>query len=408
MILGCIVDPDTAEHVDEVLCVFMQGPRSYTGEDVVEIHGHGGAAPLRRIVDLALHLGARTPTPGEFTRRAFMNGRLDLAQAEAVIDVIRARTDQSLRMAMGQFAGKLSARVRAISERILDWVAQLEATLDFPEDDVPSVSTDRMVCAADAVTESLDRLLAGAEQGRILRDGVRVAIVGRPNVGKSSLLNAMLGEARAIVTEVPGTTRDSIEEWLNVGGIPMRIIDTAGIRHSDDRVEVIGIERAREHLKFADIALLVLDAGRGVSEEDRQIAVLCSGRPRIVVVNKVDALLDGVADRCVAMAGSDPCIFVSALYGNGMADLSAALQGCVAQGMTLSDEAVGGNLRHRDALYRAREHVAKARATAAAGLCADFVTIDLKAAVDALGEITGARVTEEVIARIFSQFCLGK
>lgn len=408
LVLGFIVDPLTGERVDEVFCVYMQAPRSYTGEDIVEIHGHGGAIPLRRIVDLALRLGARMPSPGEYTLRAFLNGRLDLAQAESVIDVIRARTDTALRTAMGGYAGKLSGRVRILSERILDWIAQLEATLDFPEDDVPAHSSLTTVATADSVLTELDRLLAGAEQGRLLRDGVRVAIVGKPNVGKSSLLNALLGEARAIVTEIPGTTRDSIEEWLNVHGIPMRVVDTAGIRHSNDRVEAIGIERARVHLELADLALLVLDATGPPNEEDAHIAAISAGRPRLVVVNKIDAADAFDIKPFERLADGDPCLLVSATNGAGVGELTRAMSSRLSQGLTVADEVVGGNLRHRDALYRAREHIARARDTAAAGLQADFVTIDLKEAVDALGEITGTRVTEEIVARIFSQFCLGK
>ena len=406
LLLGHVVDPDSGEAIDQVLAVYMPAPRSYTGEDVAELHGHGGAASLRRIVDVALRLGARVPDPGEFTQRAFLNGRIDLAQAEAVIDVIRARTDVSLRAAMGQFGGKLSARVRALTDQLLDWIAQLEATLDFPEDDIPSVSTDRLLRGADEVLEGLEALLARAEQGRVLRDGVRVAIVGTPNVGKSSLLNALLGEQRAIVTEVAGTTRDSIEEWLDIDGVPMRIVDTAGIRESTDRIEVEGIDRARRHLESADLVLFVVDGSRALGDDDRSIADLSAQRPRIVVVNKSD--LDLAAD---VQAVAEPCevVRISARSGHNLTLLRAAMVTKVAGGVvTISDETVGGNLRHRDALYRAREHVRKARETAAAGLAADFVTIDLKAAVDALGEITGANITEEVITRIFSQFCLGK
>lgn len=406
LFLGHVVDPDSGEPIDQVLAVFMQGPRSYTGEDVVEIHAHGGPAGLRRIVDAALRLGARAPAPGEFTQRAFLNGRLDLAQAEAVIDVIRARTDLALRTAMGQFSGKLSSRVQGLSDRLLDWTAQLEATLDFPEDDIPSVSYPQLVAGAADVLAAIDGLLARAEQGQVLRDGVRVAIVGAPNVGKSSLLNALLGEQRAIVTEVAGTTRDSIEEWLSIEGVPMRVIDTAGIRHSDDAIEAAGIERARRHLEGADLVLLVLDSSRPPDENDREIAALTAGRPRIVVVNKADL---PPSPEAVALAGDDASVRISARTGDNLAALRAAMALRVTGGgLAVGDELVGGNLRHRDALYRAREHVRKARVTAEAAMAADFVTIDLRAAVDALGEITGARVTDEVIDRIFSQFCLGK
>lgn len=406
LFLGHVIDAATGERIDQVLAVFMRGPRSYTGDDVVEIHAHGGPAGLRRIVDGALRLGARVPAPGEFTQRAFLNGRLDLAQAEAVIDVIRARTDLALRTAMGQFTGKLSSRVLGLSDRLLDWIAQLEATLDFPEDDIPAVSCSRIVAGADDILAAIDALLARAEQGQVLRDGVRVAIVGAPNVGKSSLLNALLGEQRAIVTEVAGTTRDSIEEWLNIEGVPMRIIDTAGIRHSDDAIETAGIARARRHLEVADLVLLVLDGSRPADKNDRDTAALTESRPRIVVVNKADL---PPCPEVAELAGEDGVVCISARTGDNLGALRTAMAHRVTGGgIEVSDELVGGNLRHREALYRARGHVRKARATALASMAADFVTIDLRAAVDALGEITGARVTDEVIARIFSQFCLGK
>lgn len=406
LVHGFVVDPRDDTRVDEVLAVYMPRPRSYTGEDVVEFQGHGGPTPLRRIVDLALQRGARSPAPGEYTLRAFLNGRLDLAQAEAVIDVIRARTDLSLRTAMGQFSGKLSARVLGVSDRLLDWMARLEATIDFPEDDIPSVSTQRMQAMAEDILAEVEGLLAGAEQGRILRDGARVAIVGKPNVGKSSLLNALLGESRAIVTEVPGTTRDSIEEWLDVRGIPTRVIDTAGIRHSVDQIESIGVGRARAHLQSAELVLMVLDGSRPLEPEDEDVATLSDGRPRIVVVNKSD--LAPAWEDAARLAGGDPVVRVSALSGGNVQGLVQAMADRFTSGLPVGDETVGGNLRHRDALYRAREHVRKARETAVKGLPADFVTIDLRAAVDALGEITGSHITDEVVSRIFSQFCLGK
>jgi len=396
LVLGFVLDGD--ERVDEVLAVYFRAPQSYTGEDVVELHGHGGPAPLKRIVDVALRAGARTPEPGEFTLRAFMNGRMDLAQAEAVIDIIRARTDLSLRQAMSQFSGKLSTRVRALQDEILDWMAQLEAQIDFPEDDIPAAAVAEMVVRADAILARFDVLLAGADAGRVLRDGVRIAIVGCPNVGKSSLLNALLGEDRAIVTDIPGTTRDSIEEWINVRGIPARIVDTAGIRASGDAIEEMGIERSRAMLALADLALVVLDAARGVDADDEEILRISEEKPRIVVLNKCD-----VSD----VEGRD-AVRISARTGFGIDALLETIRSRIFSGIPLDHEEVGGNLRHRDALLRGRAHLTQARETAAGGLPVDFITIDLKAAVLALGEITGSSVTDQVIRRIFTQFCLGK
>lgn len=418
--LGSVVDPDTGTMIDQVMAVLMQAPRSYTGEDVVEIHGHGGPVTLRRIVDLALRLGARSPHPGEFTMRAFLNGKMDLAQAEAVIDLIRARTDLSLRLAMGQFRGRLSQRVQGACHELLDWVARLEATIDFPEDDVPPLSPAECAALAGPIIEHLEALIRTADQGRVLRDGCRVVIAGKPNVGKSSLLNALLMEPRAIVADLPGTTRDSIEEWLDIEGIPMRVVDTAGIRPPGDPIEMLGVERARRHLKSCDLALLVVDATSELDSDDREVLHLGSDRPAILVVNKIDGVsepaassrLEAVRAACREIRGDQggevPVIGVSACHANGMDVLVRAMASAVCGGIMLEHEMVGGNVRHREALYRALEHVRAARDTALQGLAADFVTIDLRAALSALGEITGATLDDAIIHHIFSRFCIGK
>lgn len=419
--LGYVLDPATGEQVDQVMAVLMRAPHSYTGEDVVEWQGHGGPVSLRRMVDLALRLGARTPQPGEFTQRAFVNMKLDLSQAEAVIDVIRARTDLSLRLALGQFRGRLSHAVQGVQGELLDWVARLEATIDFPEEDIAAMSPGECAALAEAILGRLDSLVRSADQGRVLRDGVRVVIAGKPNVGKSSLLNALLGEARAIVTDVPGTTRDSIEEWLNVQGIPMRVVDTAGIRPSGETVETLGIDRARRLLGECDLALVVLEAGRDLCAEDREVLRLAAGRPSLLVANKVDqvgedpfgAWTEGVRQAWAEIhgdgnGGPPEVMPVSALQGEGVTELAGAMAAAVWAGIGFDHEMVGGNLRHREALYRATQHVQSARDTALRGLAADFVTIDLRAAILALGEITGATLDDAVIHRIFSQFCIGK
>ncbi len=403
MYLGTVCDAQ-GDPLDQVMAVFMAAPRSYTGENVVELHGHGGPAPLRRLLDRVIEAGARHARPGEFTLRAFCNGRLDLAQAEAVLDVIRSRTDLSLRMALGQYAGKLSGRVRELSAQVLDWIAQLEASIDFPEDDIPTLSRTVLLERADGLLSRLDQMLGSAEAGRLLRDGMRVAIVGKPNVGKSSLLNALLGEARAIVTPIAGTTRDTIEEWVNLRGIPMRVVDTAGIRHSEDVLETMGIERSRQHLQECDVALLVLDCSRPFTDEDRHIVELAVGKPQVIVFNKVDV---ADSDHLAAAVGS-PGVPISATSGEGLEHLADALVARASGGVPMDHELVSGNVRHREALYRAREHLRQARITIEANLPADFVTIDLRAAVHALGEITGTSINDEIVTRIFSQFCIGK
>ena len=294
MTYGHIVDPKSQKTVDEVLVLIMRGPRSYTREDIVEIHCHGGVVPLRKILELTIQNGARLAEPGEFTKRAFLNGRLDLAQAEAVIDIIRAKTDASLRMALGHLAGALSDKIRILRFEILGMIANLEATIDFPEEDIEELTAQDVKTAVGLILGEIDHLLATKETGRILREGLETVIIGKPNVGKSSLLNALLKEKRAIVTDVPGTTRDIIEEFVNIRGIPLKIVDTAGIRETTDVVEKLGVEKAREYIATADLILVLLDASLPLSIEDREVLALLPGREAIVLVNKSDlpTLLD--------------------------------------------------------------------------------------------------------------------
>ena len=278
MAYGHIVDPVSQNSIDEVLVLIMRAPRSYTREDIVEIHCHGGVVPLRKILELTIRYGARLAEPGEFTKRAFLNGRLDLSQAEAVIDIIRAKTDASLRMALGHLAGVVSEKIRVMRFDILGMIANLEATIDFPEEDIEELTAQDVKKAVILVLAEIDHLLATKETGRILREGLETVIIGKPNVGKSSLLNALLKEKRAIVTEVPGTTRDSIEEFVNIRGIPLKIIDTAGIRETADIVEKLGVEKAREYIATADLILVLLDASLPLSAEDREVLELQIGR----------------------------------------------------------------------------------------------------------------------------------
>ena len=412
--LGYVVAEDGEERIDQVLAVFMPGPRSYTGEDVVELHGHGGPIPLRRIMGRLLALGARLPEPGELTMRAFLHGRLELSQAEAVIDLIRARTESAARAAMSQYRGRFAAGVHQLSDELVDWVAALEAQVDFPEDDIPPSQQALELGRAARLRALCDRLLAGADAGRLMQQGARLALVGRPNVGKSSLLNALLGESRAIVTDVPGTTRDSIEEPLQLAGIPIRLVDTAGIRSTSDEVERIGVERSRALLASCDLVVLVLDATAPLTLDDEQLVREAAERPCLVVLNKMDrvdadAVPARVCQQLAQLVGNDlPLVPVSAQRGDGLLDLERAVEGLLLGGLSVADDVLGGNLRHRDILLRARACLEAAQATLEAGLPADFVTIDLKAAILALGEITGATVTEAILDRVFSTFCIGK
>lgn len=400
---GYVVDPATGQPVDEVLAVYMPAPRTYTRQDVAEIHGHGGPMPLRRILELTLRHGARLAGPGEFTFRAFVHGRLDLTQAEAVVDVVRARTEAGLRVALDQLDGRLSEATRAARRLLIDVLAHLEASIDFSEDEVPPQPVaPRLDQAAQAIRE----LLARADQGIILRQGVRVAIVGRPNVGKSSLLNALLRTDRAIVTPVPGTTRDTLEEAVNLGGVAFILIDTAGIATSDNIVEQLGIERSREALRRADLVLLVVDGSQELTPADLELAAQVGARPAIVVINKLDLpqRLNGAQPLPDA-----PCVQISALTGKGLDRLEKVLLDRVLGGTLAVPEApLVTQPRHKAALHHALEHIQAAIRAEANRLTADLIAIDVTAAANALGEITGETASEDVLEAIFSQFCVGK
>jgi tRNA modification GTPase len=400
---GHIVEPTSGRPVDEVLFASMPAPHSYTRQDVVEIHAHGGPAPLREILRLCLHAGARPAHEGEFTLRAFLNGRLDLAQAEAVLDVIRAKTEASLRVSVNQLGGGLSRQVRALRRRLVDLLAYLEARVDFPSDDVPArdITPD-----LQALSDDLTVLLREAQRGLVYRQGVRTAIVGRPNVGKSSLLNALLRADRAIVTPIPGTTRDTLEETLDLQGIPFVLVDTAGINASEDLVEQLGVERSRRSLRQADLVLLVVDGSQPPSAEDAQVAALAEGVAAVVVVNKRDLPAE---DDYREMLPSKPHVAISATTGEGLAELEERLATMVLGGAVVaSDAPLLSSPRHRELVDRALGCVTEALRALAEGWPEDMLAIDLRDAVLALGEITGESASEDLLASIFGQFCIGK
>jgi tRNA modification GTPase len=408
---GHIVDPDGGKVVDEVLAVYMPGPRTYTRQDVVEINGHGGIVALRHILGLCLRQGARLAEAGEFTARAFLNGRLDLAQAEAVLDVVQAKTEVSLQAAVGQLAGHLSDRVRTVRAKLVDALAYLEATIDFEEDEIPEQDIGPDL---EQATDVLSRLLVEADRGIIYRQGIRTAIVGRPNVGKSSLLNRLLRTSRAIVTEIPGTTRDTLEETLNLQGVPVVLVDTAGIAEkTQDPIERLGIERSRTALAQADLALLVVDASQPVGEADRAIADLVKDKAAIVVLNKIDLLgPDWEGDgrlRGADMLPEAQSVPVSAPTGQGLEGLEGAIIQAIFSGQVEAAQApMVTSPRHKEALNRALDHVGAAQAAHQAGQLPDLVAIDLAAAAGALGEITGQTASEDLVETIFAKFCIGK
>ncbi len=415
MRFGRVVTPG-GETVDEALAVYMRAPHSFTAEDVVEISCHGGPLIVDRVLALALAGGARPAEPGEFTMRAFLNGRIDLTQAEATLDVINARTETGLALAQAQLGGWLAGTVGRVRAELLNPLAYLTAMIDFPEDEVDA---EEIVPPIEAALRQIERLRASAEQGMIYRQGARAALVGVPNVGKSSLLNALLRADRAIVTPVPGTTRDTLEEMANIGGIPIVLVDTAGIAETSDMVEQIGIERSRAALQSADMALLVLDATRPLTDAERELATLTRSKPTIVVLNKVDLLsidkmtreqddvMACLPDHLVTPS-SCHLVSLSALTGAGLDDLTQAMVQVLASQTLNGDAQLVTNPRHHDALMRAAIHLREVLDGYERGVPSDLLTIDLTAAVTALGEITGEDINDDLLNTIFSRFCIGK
>lgn len=406
---GSVIDPKSGEIVDEVLLLIMRAPKSYTREDVVEIHCHGGPVPLRRILDLTLRCGARLAEPGEFTKRAFLNGRLDLPQAEAVIDVIRAKTDISLKLAVSNLGGSLSERIASLRRSILQMIAHLEASIDFPEEDIEALTANQVAQDLVPVLTEIQVLLATADTGRILREGLQTVIIGKPNVGKSSLMNALLRENRAIVTNIPGTTRDVIEEYVNIRGIPLKIVDTAGIRATEDLVEQIGVQRARDFIGRADLLLIMLDASLPLSPEDREVLELLDNRQAIVLINKSDLPVRINKRELEELIAGMPVIALSTIDGTGLDELEEAIVNKVYGGHIMEHEgAFVNNVRHTHLLRMALARLEEAVRTIDAQMPPDCIVIDLKAAWESLGEITGETVNEDIIDQIFSQFCIGK
>ncbi len=413
---GHIVNPHTQEILDEVLVAFMHAPRTYTREDVVEISGHGGPLVLQRMLRLVLAQGVRMAHPGEFTLRAFLNGRLDLAQAEAVMDLISSQTEVGQRLAMQQLRGRVSEQVQDARHALLGVIARIEASIDFPEEDVPTPQPEELRPLIEIAQQKVDTLLAGSEQGRLYRQGLRTAIIGRPNVGKSSLLNALLRTERAIVTPVAGTTRDTVEEVANLRGIPLHLIDTAGITPSTDPVERIGVQRSRAAAESADVVLLVFDSSERLTERDMQVSEElramgfgAKNRAMIVVVNKSDLPQQLQIDEVRGMWSEVPFVSTSMLTGTGLDHLEETLADLVLGGKVLSGESsLVTSARHQEALRRAAEHLRASLLPLEQRLPLDFVSIDLRAAYDALGEVTGETASEDLLERIFSEFCIGK
>ncbi|WP_302155287.1 tRNA uridine-5-carboxymethylaminomethyl(34) synthesis GTPase MnmE [uncultured Dialister sp.] len=404
---GHVVRKD--QRVDEGLAVYMKAPHSYTGEDVVEIQIHGSTEALRETLELALENGALPASRGEFTKRAFLNGRLDLSQAEAVMDIIEARGSAALSQAESHLSGALSRFVKMSRDELTDLITKLEVTIDYPEEDLEDLTNEQIGEGLDGIEKSLSSLLKRSEEGRIIKDGLRTAIVGRPNAGKSSLLNALLQEDRAIVTDIPGTTRDTIEESIKIGGVPLVLMDTAGLRETDNKVEKIGIERAKKSMEQADLVLAVIDGSHPLEKEDKELLSSLKGRKSMVILNKYDLPQEVDEEEIKALAGDAPVVSLSARYGSGMEELEEALR-CLTE---TQDRDAGRrlfltNLRHVDLVKKALEAVRCAQQSLQDGMPADCITVDLVEAWNRMGEITGETVDNELINKIFERFCVGK
>jgi tRNA modification GTPase len=393
--------------VDEVMLAVMRAPRSYTAEDVVEISCHGGLLSARNVLALCLQHGCRLAEPGEFTKRAFLNGRIDLAQAEAVADLIRAKTDRAHAAALHALEGHLSGKVNALRDRLLDVLAHIEAHIDFPEEDIAPATRQHLLSELEAVAAGMQLLLATAQEGRILREGVPAAIIGRPNVGKSSLMNALLGRDRSIVTHLPGTTRDTIEETANIRGIPVRLTDTAGIRKARGVIETAGITRSRNALACSALVLHVLNASRPFSEADWRLIAQYAGKPAILVLNKID--LPRRLKLPPDFPGAHSAIETSALTGAGLETLKDRVETTILDGQTQgasSDFVI--NERHADALRRTINSLTTAISELRENSSLEIVAQSLRTALDAVGEIVGKTTTEDILDRVFSTFCVGK
>lgn len=406
---GWIADPASGRVLDEVLVTVMRGPRSFTAEDVVEVSTHGGMIAVKSVLELILRHGARMAEPGEFTKRAFLNGRIDLSQAEAVIDLIRSKSERAFQLARKQSEGALSKRIVPLRARLIELLAHVEVNIDYPEHDVAEVTAGVIKQTCEDVLEQVEGLLKTADEGKILREGIVTAIVGRPNAGKSSLLNALAHENKAIVTDIPGTTRDIVEETVTLGGIPLRLLDTAGIRETDDVVERIGVERSRSVLQEADLILFVVNWNEELHADERELLRQLKDRPAIVVVNKTD--LPGRLNlrEIEPDYGDERIVPMSVKEGTGMDRLEAAVSRLFFSGsVEAADLTYVSNARHISALHRAKSSLEDAIRAAEEGIPVDLIQIDISAAWEALGEIVGDTASESLLDQIFSQFCLGK
>lgn len=407
---GHIIDPETDEVVEEVMISVLRAPKTFTREDIIEINCHGGILTINRILELTMTHGARMAEPGEYTKRAFLNGRIDLSQAEAVMDFIRSKTDRASKVAMNQIEGRLSDLIKRQRQSILEILAQVEVNIDYPEyDDVEDATTEFLLAQSKKIKNEINQLLETGTQGKIMREGLSTVIVGKPNVGKSSMLNNLIQDNKAIVTEVAGTTRDVLEEYVNVRGVPLRLVDTAGIRDTEDIVEKIGVERSRKALSEADLILFVLNNNEPLTEEDRTLYEVIKTEDAIVIVNKTDLERRLDIEEVKTMIGDTPLIQTSMLKQEGIDELELQIRDLFFGGEVQNqDMTYVSNSRHISLLKQARQTIQDAIDAAEAGIPMDMVQIDLTRTWEILGEIIGESASDELINQLFSQFCLGK
>ena len=409
LIYGHIYDPDTALIVDEVMAAYMKSPFTYTREDVVEIQCHGSVVSLRKILSICLGLGARLAEPGEFTKRAFLNGRIDLSQAEAVIDLIKAKTDKGFQTAVDQLEGRLSLKVKDLRNQLMEILINLAVNIDYPDEDIEELTYEDLIDSLQSIDSELTCLIASADTGRIISEGLKITIAGKPNVGKSSLLNALLQEQRAIVTEIPGTTRDTIEEGLSLNGIPVFLTDTAGIRPTEDPIEMIGIERSKAAFDRADLIIFMVDASRPLQEEDIEIAEKIGDRKVVVMLNKMDLGKEVTRNQLINLLPEAKFVDAAIIDERGISELIAVIEDLIYGGFVKADHMdIITNIRHKELLVDAKKCVEDGIIMSCRREAMDFIDVDVRHAWELLGDILGETVTEDIIDAVFSKFCLGK
>jgi len=406
---GKIIDPNTKDTIDEVLVTKMMQPNSFTREDIIEINCHGGTIVLKRILELVVKEGARLATPGEFTKRAFLNGRIDLSQAEAVIDVINSKTIESEHAAINQLEGKLSKRIKEVRTQLIELIAHIEVMVDYPEYDIEELTNKMVFEKLKNANSKLIKIIEGFEMGKIIREGLNVVIIGKPNVGKSSLLNELIGKTKAIVTDIPGTTRDIVEEYININGVPIKITDTAGIRETNDVIEAIGIRMAHDAIDSADLLLIIIDSTMGIDNQDAIILNKAKNKKTIILLNKIDLVKEAELKELENILVNNKSIRISAKEDIGIDTLKNTIINLFSNNkVNLNSEILVTNLRHKTLIDKSIHSINEACASYEIGMPIDLITIDIKSATEFLGHITGESITEDVMKEIFSKFCLGK